>query len=83
MIRTVGKKGKHDINKGWWDDKKDGYSSDKFFKDLDCDYDFDEDVAKRICNKVLGDSLLEDKAKCNQEEEHGKEGEEEKNNYNK
>jgi hypothetical protein len=73
------KKGKSDINKGWWDDEEDGYSLDKFFKDLDCDYDFDEDVAKRICNKVLGDSLLEVEAKYTQEEEHGEEGEEGEN----
>ncbi len=33
--------------------------------------------------QVLGESLLEDKAKYNQEEEHGKEGEEGKNNDNK
>ena len=76
------KKGKSDNNKGWWDDEEDGYSLDKFFKDLECDCDFDKDVAKRSCNKVLGDSSLEDKAKYNQEEECGKEGEEGENNDN-
>ncbi len=76
------KKGKWDINKGWWEDEEDVYSLDKFFKDLDCDYDFDEDIAKRICHKVLGNSLSEDKAQYNQEEEHGNVGEEGDNNDN-
>jgi hypothetical protein len=49
-------------------------------KDLDCDYDIDKDIAKRIYNKVLGDSLSEEEAKYNQEEERGKEGEEGENN---
>jgi hypothetical protein len=70
------KKGKSDNNKGWWEDKEDGYSLDKFFKDLDCDYEIGEDIAKRIYNKVLGDSLLEEETKYNQEDECGKEGEE-------
>jgi hypothetical protein len=53
---------------------------DKFFKDLDCNYDIDDDIAKRIYNKVFGDSLSEEEAKYNQEEEHGKEEEEGENN---
>ncbi len=28
------KKGKRDNNKGWWEDKEDGYSLDKFFKTM-------------------------------------------------
>ena len=67
------KKGKSDNNKGWWEDEEDGYSLDKFFKDLDFDYDIDHNITKRIYNKVLGDSLSDEKAKYNQEEEHGKE----------
>ncbi len=73
-------KGKSDNNKGWWEDEEDGYSSDKFFKDLDCDYDIQDIIAKRIYNDVLGDSLLEEEAKYNQKEEPGKEGEEGENN---
>jgi hypothetical protein len=77
------KKGKKsDNNKGWWEDKEDGYSLDKFFKDLDCDYDIDKNIAKRIYNEVLGESLLEEEAKYNQDEERGKEGEEGENNDN-
>ncbi len=76
------KKGKSDNNKGWWEDEEDGYSLDKFFKDLDFDYDIDHNMTKRIYNKVLGDSLSDEKAKYNQEEEHGKEREEGENNDN-
>jgi hypothetical protein len=74
--KNIREKGKSDNNKGWWEDKEDGYSLDKFFKDLDCDFDIDEDIAKRIYNKVLRDSLLEEEAEYNQEEECGKEREE-------
>ncbi len=47
---------------------------DEFFKDLKCDYDFDKDAAKRICKKVLGDSLLKDKAKYNHKKRNVKRG---------
>jgi hypothetical protein len=57
MRRTAEKKGTSDINNRWWEDKEDGYSSNEFSMDLDCDYDFAKDIAKRICNKVLGDSF--------------------------
>jgi hypothetical protein len=60
-------KDKSDNNKGWWEDKEDGYSLDKFFKDLDCDHDIDDDIAKRIYNEVLGDSFSEEEGKYNQE----------------
>ncbi len=69
MRRTAGRRVKVTTIKGWWEDEEDGYSLDKFFKDLDYDYDIDVDIAKRIYNKVLRDSLLEEEAKYYQEEE--------------
>jgi hypothetical protein len=76
-------KGKSDNNKGWWEDEEDGYSLDKLFKDLDCDYDkIDNNIAKRIHNKIIGDSLSEEEVNYNQEEECGEEGEEGENNDN-